>query len=61
MHMTVDETMVNLVPYLFDLIIMNEEDVSRYDDENGYIFPQSVTTSFDSIQIHGLFLMDAGD
>jgi hypothetical protein len=49
MHMTVDETMVNLVPYLFDLTQMNEEDVSRYDEDNIYIFPNSVTTSFESI------------
>ena len=61
MHLTVDETIVNFVPYLFDIEQMDEEDVSRYEEDGQYIFPSSTTTALESIQMHGLYLMDMGD
>ena len=60
MHLTVDETMVNFVPYLFDVEDMNEQDVSRYEEDGSYIFPQSINLSFQSIQVRGIYLMDCG-
>ena len=59
--LTIDETMLYFVPYLFAIHSLSEEDASYYDETGAFVYPQLLNLSLASLTNTGVYLMDAGD
>jgi len=58
--LSLEETMLYFVPYLFSAHTSVEDNASYYDENNLFVFPQLLGLSFNNLSNDGVYVLDDG-
>lgn len=59
--LSIEETMLHFVPYLFPIHTMAEENAGYYAEDGNFVFPQLLSLTIDNLKTDGIYLMDDGE